>query len=173
MPPTSVGSMPVRPVLRSIPIGPRVRSRAALSFSIPRFAESADVRGYLSGVVSCLAFTSSSRRRCSAFSSSSKRLVTSAISSFKAVVRLCATMLSNATKKEPRPLAIGRLLGAEVGSMNNNKDTSESNMATSASMNLRANAVVRIGINRSKASGVTPKLCANWLRSSMYLDNTP
>ena len=45
MPPTSVGSMPVRPVLRSTPIGPRVRSRAALSFSIPRFAESADVQG--------------------------------------------------------------------------------------------------------------------------------
>jgi len=81
-------------------------------------------------------------------------------------------MLSNPTRKEPSPLAIARLLVAEVGAMNSNRDTNESNAATNARVNARANAAIIIGINRSAASGATPKLCANWLNSSMCLGNT-
>jgi hypothetical protein len=55
-----------------------------------------------------LPLTSSARRHCSALSSWFTRLVRSAMSLFKAIIRLRATMLSSARKKEPSPLAMAR-----------------------------------------------------------------
>ena len=68
--------------------------------------------------------------------------------------------LSNATKKEPSPLAIARPLVAEAGAIKSINEVKESKLAVNAKATLRANAAIKTGRKR-RASAATPKLCKN------------
>ena len=75
--------------------------------------------------------------------------IVSAISFFDAIVRLRATMLSSATKKEPSPHAIARPVVAEAGATKSIHQAKESRLVAKTKVPLRANAVIKTGSKRS------------------------